>query len=81
MQTAQPQGFIFCAYNPGFRLLSGLHPGLCCVALSALVSLGLTRMPDLDPDGFNIWQQNTQEACNAATRNMSQHWLWLRFIV
>ena len=46
MQTAPPfQGLYPIHANPGLRPLRSLHPGLCCVALSALVSLGLMRMP------------------------------------
>src|SRR5512141_3090198 len=46
MQTAPPlQGLYLVHANPGLRPLRGLHPGLCCVALSALAFLSLTRMP------------------------------------
>ena len=40
-------GLDFARSNPGFRPLCGLHPGLCCPALSALCYclLSLTRMP------------------------------------
>jgi hypothetical protein len=31
--------------SPGLRPLRDLHPGLCCVALSALGSLALMRTP------------------------------------
>ena len=54
MQTAPPlQGLYPFHSNPGFRPLRGLHPGLCCSALSALVPLALTRMPVRDLPGFS----------------------------
>jgi hypothetical protein len=46
MQTAPPlQGLYYFHANPGLRPLRSLHPGLCCIALSALISLSLTRKP------------------------------------
>ena len=46
MPSAPPlQGLYLFDANPGFRPLRDLHPGLCCVALAALVFLSLTRMP------------------------------------
>jgi hypothetical protein len=50
MQNAPPfqEGFGFFVSNPGFQPLRGLHPGLCCSALSALGSLCYTALSVLN---------------------------------